>query len=123
MTAEILNAKITQTKICEDHSCLTVYITVEGNGWGCSVGGYCLDHWNNKPGTYHSGDGYGALIEIMKTFEVEAWEDLVGQYCRVVSNGWGDKITTIGHYMKDKWFSWEEYFNAVKREQAVEDDR
>lgn len=123
MAAEILNAKITQTKICEDHGCLTVYITVEGNGWGCSVGGYCLDHWNNKPGTYHSSDGYGALIEIMKTFEVEAWEDLVGQYCRVVSNGWGNKITTIGHYMKDKWFSWEEYFNAVKREQTVEDDR
>lgn len=114
MATEILNGKITHTKLGEDHGCLTAYITVEGNSWGCSTGGYCLDHWFNEPGEYHSSDGYGAIIEIMKTFEVESWEELIGQYCRVETEGWGGKILKIGHLIKDKWFSWGEYFKQVK---------
>ena len=113
MAAEILNGKITHTKLGEDHGCLTVFITIEGSGWGVSVGGYCLDHWFNKPGEYHSSDGYGAIIELMKTLSVESWEDLVGQYCRVKSDGWSSTITTIGHLMEDKWFDWKEYFKQV----------
>ena len=114
MSTEILNAKITHTRLGEDHGCLTAYITIEGDGWGCAPGGYCLDHWFCKPGEYYSSDGYGAIIELMKTFEVECWEDLVGQYCRVECEGWGYRINKIGHLMKDKWFSWPEYFKQVK---------
>lgn len=114
MATEILNGKITSTKLGEEHGCLTAYITIEGSGWGCSTGGYCLDHWCCKPGEYYSSDGYGAIVELMKTFNVESWEELVGQYCRVEHEGWGGKIIKVGNIMEDKWFSWDEYFKQVK---------
>lgn len=119
---EILNGKITETRLGEEHGCLSAYITIEGDGWGCSSGGYVLDHWCNEPGHYYSSDGYGAIIELMKTFEVESWEELVGQYCRVESDGWGGKLIRIGHLMKDKWFSWKDYFEEVKRVNEVSSD-
>ena len=50
----------------------------------------------------------------MEALEVRNWEDLKGQYVRVVSQGWGGKITKIGHLIKDKWFSFEEFFEKHK---------
>lgn len=41
---EILNAKITSTKLGEEHGCLTAMLYLNGEGWGCGFGGYCLDH-------------------------------------------------------------------------------
>lgn len=110
----IENAKITATKLGEEHGCLTADIVVEGAGWGCSFGGYCLDHWFAEVGEHSSKDGYGAIIELMKTLEVESWEDLKDQYVRVETEGWGGKILRVGHLMKNKWFSFKEYFDAVK---------
>ena len=64
---KIENAKIISTILGEDHGCLTAYISVEGAGWGGAFGGYCLDHWSAKVGEHSSADGYGAIIELMKT--------------------------------------------------------
>ena len=114
MNTEILNAKITSTKLGQDHGCLTAYLTIEGDGWGCGFGGYCLDHWCADIGKHSSTDGYGAIIELMKTLEVESWEDIKGNFVRVETDGWGGKIIKIGHLMKDKWFSFKEYFDIVK---------
>lgn len=114
MKTEILNGKITYTKLGQEHGCLTADLCVEGDGWGCMFGGYSLDHWCASIGEYSSQDGYGAIIELMKTLEVESWEELKGQFVRVEVEGWGGKIIKIGHFMKDKWFSFKEYFNAVK---------
>ena len=50
----------------------------------------------------------------MKTLEVESWEDIKGNFVRVETDGWGGKIIRIGHLMKDKWFSFKEYFDVVK---------
>ena len=116
MAAKIENVKIADTKLGEDHGCLTANIFLEGDGWGCFFGGYCLDHWCAKAGEHHSLDGYGAIIELMKTLEVESWEELKDQYVRVESEGWGGNITRIGHLMKDRWFSFDEYFAKVKEE-------
>ena len=113
MATKIENAQITSTKLGEEYGCLTAKIVVEGAGWGAGLGGYCLDHWCAKAGEHHSSDGYGAIIELMKTLEVESWEDLKGTYVRVESEGWGGKIIRIGHLMKDNWFSFEEYFKKV----------
>lgn len=52
----------------------------------------------------------------MKTLEVDSWEQLKGQYVRIVSKGWGEKIDKIGHLMKDKWFSFKDYFEQVQKE-------
>ena len=50
----------------------------------------------------------------MKTLEVESWEELKGKYVRVEIEGWGGKILRIWHLMKDKWFSFKDYFEQVK---------
>lgn len=107
---EILNARIKSTKLGKEYDYFTAYLTIEGNGWECAFGGYCLDRW----GEYSFADGYGAIIELMKALEVEAWEELKGQYIRVEFEGTGcGKIVRIGHLMKDKWFSFDEYFDTV----------
>ena len=58
MGNEICNAMITDTKLGEEHGCLTAQVFVEGDGWGCAFGGYSLDHWDRKPGSYSSADGW-----------------------------------------------------------------
>lgn len=113
MATEILNAKITGTKLGEEHGCLTAEIFLEGEHWACAFGGYCLDHWFADIGEHTSTDGYGAIIELMKTLEIESWEQLNGQYVRVESEGWGSNVARIGHLIKDRWFSWKEYFNKA----------
>lgn len=115
MSKEILNGQIASTKLGEEHGCLTAEIFLEGSGWGVSFGGYCLDHWFSDVGEYGSSDGYGAIIELMKTLEVNSWEQLKGEYVRVEFEGWGGKVLRIGHLMKDKWFSWDKYFAEVHR--------
>ena len=121
MNTQIVNAKITGTKLGEEYGCLTAYITVEGAGWGCSFGGYCLDHWFADTGEHDSTDGYGAIIELMKTLEVESWEELKGKYVRVESEGWGGRVTKIGHLIKDQWFSFKEYFETAKSKNKEND--
>ena len=118
MRNETLNAKITETKLGEDHGCLTAYIFVEGAGWGGGMGGYCLDHWCSEVGHYDSFDGYGAIIELMKTLEVDKWEDLKGKYVRAHINE-HNTIDRIGHLMKDKWFSFKEYVEKVKEIKCI----
>lgn len=51
----------------------------------------------------------------MKTLEVESWEALKGKYVRVEIEGCCGKILRIGHLMKDKWFSFKDYFGQVKK--------
>ena len=118
---DILNAQITSTELGEYHGCLTVHLIVEGNGWGCGYGGYVLDRWCAEPGRYESRDGYGAIIELMKTLEVKSWEGLRGKYVRVEIECWGGNIIKIGHLFKNKWFSWNDYFEEVKKVNEHED--
>lgn len=118
MRNEMLNDKITETKLGEDHGCLTAYICVEGDGWGGGMGGHCLDHWHRDVGYYDSPDGYGAIIELMKTLEVDKWEDLKGKYVRVHVDE-HNTIDRIGHLMKNKWFSFKEYFEKVKEIKGI----
>ena len=92
---EIVNMKIIDTKLGEDHGCLTAYLTLEGDGYFCNAGGYCLDHWCANVGEHHSTDGYGAIIELMKTLEVESWEELKGKYIRVKNEGLGGNVIAI----------------------------
>lgn len=115
---EITNAKITDTFLGMDHGCITAWVTLEGNSWGCSYGGYCLGHWSCKPGEHNSPYGLGAIVELMKALEVESWEALKGQYVRIESEGWGGRVLRIGHLMKEKWFSFEDYFKVCKGEDA-----
>lgn len=109
----ILNAKIANTKLGEECGCLTADLTIEGNGFGCRFGGYCLDSWFAEIGQYKSHDGYGAIIELMKTVGVESWEKLNGTYIRVEVEESSGKAIKIGHIIEDKWFSFEDYFYTI----------
>lgn len=115
---EMLNAKITGTTLGESHGYLTAYIALEGDAWGCSYGGYVLDRWCAEPGRYKSRDGYGAIVELMKTVGVESWEELRGKYVRIKLDS-SDAVVAIGNLLKDQWFSFKEYFEEIRNGERV----
>lgn len=102
----IENGKIASTFLgVEDHGIFTIMIHIQGDGWGQGFGGYALG--NSKK--------YGSLVvikDILDVFEIDSWEKLEGQFCRIIRDGesLGSKIIKIGNIMKDKWFSFEDYF-------------
>ena len=114
---EILNVKITSVTISmRDHGCLTFGVTVEGAGFGCTIGGYAIGHGYLGAEQFDATDaGLVAIMKIMDTVGVERWEDLKGQYARIKTEGWGSRITCIGNILKNKWFDLKEFF-AEKKE-------
>lgn len=114
---KIENAKITNVSISmSDHGCLTFRLTLEGYSWGVYYGGYCIGkgYLGADEFSAENGSGLEAMMRIMDTIGVEKWEDLVGKYCRVQMKGWGEKITTIGNIMSDKWFDIDSFFKDYK---------
>jgi hypothetical protein len=111
---EIKNAKITKVSLSmADYGCLTFYITLDGGGWGCNYGGYCIGKGYLGAKSFRGSEaGLEVLMRIMDTVGVECWEDLKGQYCRVKTEGWGGKILSIGNILKDKWFDIKEFYNT-----------
>ena len=95
----------------EDHGIMTFFLYLNGDGWGCGFGGYCLDTFNeNKKERVGVASGLQAIMEVLKTLEVDKWEDLRGTYIRCETEGSGGGITKIGHLIKDKWFSLKEFY-------------
>ena len=91
---EILNVRIESTSLgFEDHGILTFYLFLEWEGAGQGFGGYAL------------GKAYTTFVieGILKTIEVENWEDLSGKYIRIKRKD--GKIIEIGNIIKDKWFN------------------
>lgn len=111
MYNECLTAKITNTMLgIEDHGILTIYIMVAGDGWGCGFGGYSFDHWDpDKKRCVGSPELSEAITQILETLDVESWEQVKGQYVRVIMEG--NKIKKIGNILKDKWFCFEDIFS------------
>ena len=113
MNGEINNAKITHVSISmADHDCLTFFITLDGGGWGCNFGGYCIGYGylGSDRFTAENGGGLVAMMKIMDTVGVTRWEDLEGKYVRVINEGCGSTVKVIGNILKDKWFDIEEFF-------------
>ena len=109
---EIENAKITSVSISmADHGCLTFILFLEGRGWGCGFGGYCIGH--GYLGADHfdaSNKGLEAMMRIMDTVGVDTWEDLKGKYIRCKVPNLGEKIEEIGNLIEDKWFNIKSFF-------------
>ncbi len=115
--SKIVNAEITDVSILMcDHGCLVFNIGLNGGGWVCSYGGYCIGHGYRGAESFTSENGGGlvAMMMIMDTVGVERWEDLKGKYVRVIDNGWGSKITKIGNILEDRWFDIDEFFRNYK---------
>ena len=114
MNEEILTGKITNTELgYEDHGIFTCFLHIEGDGWGCGFGGYSLDSpdktLQRRKGT---AEGMEAIIQIIRTLDVNSWEKVKGQYVRVVLKD--RRIKKIGHIIKDNWFSFEDFFNQER---------
>ena len=118
---EIKNAKITKVSLSmADHGCLTFYIGLNGGGWCCNFGGYCIGHGYLGAESFQGSEaGLEVLMRIMDTIGVECWEDLKGQYCRVKTEGWGGKILSIGNILKDKWFDIKEFYNTYDETHTI----
>ena len=108
----IENAKITSTSISmADHGCLTIWITVEGDGWGVSIGGYVDGKWHL--GAKHFEGNGAAIVKIMKIMDVvgvNKWEDLKGKYVRVKMREYGETVDEIGNILKDKWVNFRDFY-------------
>lgn len=111
-TNSIENAKITSTSISmADHGCLTIWITVEGDGWGVNVGGY-VDGKGYLGAKHFEGNG-AAIVKIMKIMDVvgvDKWEDLEGKYVRVKLRGYGETVDEIGNILEDRWINFRDFY-------------
>ncbi len=102
----IVNAKIKSTMLgIEDHGIMSFFVNIEWPGAGCGFGGYALDGHagEGKPRT-GCGHGYQAIRRILETVGAASWEKLPGTLVRIEEQGWGGRLTKIGHIMEDRWF-------------------
>ena len=109
----IENAQISNVTLSmADHGCLTFWVYLDGGGWGCGFGGYCIGHGYLGADEFkaESGSGLEAMMRIMDTVGVEKWEDLKGKYVRCKMGRLGDGIDEIGNVLKNKWFNIREFF-------------
>lgn len=116
---EIENATIENVSLnMENYGCLTLDITLKGNGWGCVFGGYCLGkgYLGANDDCFKGYDkGLEAIMRIMDVVGVSDLNKMVGKNVRVASEGWGSKVTAIGNILEDKWFDYELFFEKVEK--------
>lgn len=110
------NAVIERTLLgYEDHGLLTIFLFFNYGGSGQGYGGYVLDGKPMEPhGPRVPTELPGiAIAGILRALEVDRWEKLVGQHVRVQrEDGFNGRVTHVGHFLKDQWFSFEEAFAA-----------
>ena len=101
----IENARIKSSFLGIDHGQLTAYLQIEWDGLNCSFGGYILDEYCEQE-QIRKGHAFGSIFirSVLDTLEVESWEKLPGTYLRTVDIGSSERISRIGHIIKDKWF-------------------
>lgn len=109
MNNTIENVKIIKTFLGrEDHGILTCYLTVVGDGFGVSIGGYCLDKYDEHKKKRVAS--FELIDRILEVVGVSTWEELQGKYIRIKSNGFGGRITKIGNLLKEDWLDFDTFF-------------
>lgn len=96
----VLNAEISSTHFgfTQDGN-FTAILGIKGDEWEVAHGGLKLQEIPNA---------CGIIADLLATLELPNWESLKGAYIRILSVG--DKISKIGHLIKNKWFSFDEAF-------------
>jgi hypothetical protein len=126
MDREIVNARITSTRLgYEDHGILTGMLMLDYGWGGQGFGGYALDRRppqdaeGRRSGSRRPSLACGLWIaRVLKVVGVENWEDLPGKYVRVDHEH--GKIHRIGNVLHDNWFDPGAELKALS-EQEVED--
>lgn len=116
----IENAIITKTELgYAGGNIPTFYVHVEGNGWGCGIGGYSICGYDaGKKDETYSGAALEAIMNICKVVGVKNWEDLKGKYCRVEIESMGKGVHMIGNIIKNDWFDIKEFYERVREEKG-----
>lgn len=100
-----------------DHGCLALAMVIEGYGWGCTYGGYCLGNGFVGASSFKgSKTGIEYLMRIMDIAECDTFNQLKGKYIRVATKGWGGSVEIIGNPIKDKWFDAESFFKEAEND-------
>ena len=109
---ELENALIKNVDISmADHGCVTLSIELNGGGWGCVFGGYCLGHGYLGASEFDgSGKGMESIARIMDVVGVSYFNSMKGKYVRVAVKDWCSPIKIIGNIIKDQWFDIESFF-------------
>jgi hypothetical protein len=112
---ETKNAIIESVDITnDDHGLLTIWLHLNYGGSGQGFGGYAL----YLPESYKHHDKQanfcGHFIwRVMEVAGVAHWKDIVGKTIRVRSEH--SKVHSIGHIVKDDWFSPSDDFKTMER--------
>lgn len=108
----IENATITSADLSmEDHGVLTLWLQIEGDGWGCAIGGYVLGHGYVGAKEFEgSPKGIEEIMRIMDVVGVSSFSELAGKQIRVETEGWGGRVTKFGNIIKNKWFDYKEFY-------------
>lgn len=113
----IRNAKIEDADLdMSDHGCVVLRMPIEGNGFGCVLGGECLGHGYlgaKEFSSYEKSLEY--IMRIMNVVGVERFNDLQDKYIRVATQGWGGYVKIIGNLIHDEWFDMESFFDKGKQ--------
>lgn len=112
---EVQNAKITNVSLnMNDHDCLVLDLALDGHGWGCIYGGYCLGKGYlgaNDEAFEGSKKGLEAIMRIMNVVGCSDLLDLQGKYVRVATHGIGSSVKIIGNLIDDNlWFDYGTFF-------------
>lgn len=110
MTIE--NVRITNTFLgIEDHGFLTCYLTVEGSGFGVTIGGYALDSYDKeKKKRIPTQEGFELIKRILDVAGVSSWEELINKEIRVERKSPFGRLTKIGNIIDDEWLDFESFF-------------
>ena len=119
----VRNAKIIDADLdMSDHGCICLRMPIEGNGFGCVLGGECLGLGYLGAQDFDSFEK--ALVYIMRIMDVvgvERFNDLKGKYIRVATQGWGGYVKIIGNLINNKWFDMADFFvNATPIDEECE---
>lgn len=114
------NARITNVSLnMRNHACLTLDLSLEGDGWGVVYGGFCLGRGYlgaDEDKFKGSAAGEKAIMMIMDTVGVDDLFEMKNKYVRVASKNFFDQVRIIGNITKDKWFDYTSFFEDEKND-------
>lgn len=113
---ELRNALVTKVDLStQNHACLTLELTLEGQGFGVIYGGISLGRGYVGAKEFEgSAKGNEYIMRVMDTVGSDSFTGMKGKYVRVaIKDGSLCSICKIiGHIIEDKWFDPEKLFKG-----------
>lgn len=121
-----VSAKITENAVIEsvsldvERGVVIPWIFLSYDGGGQGAGGFVTYNPQCRRGM-RNFDCTGALIlRVCEVIGVDRWEKLPGRPCRSVHTQ--SNVRALGHHMKDKWISFDGFFESLRAKAQAEDE-